>query len=517
MATEYLVPNGNDGGWDVSDHTKINNGGVAPGSSGSPGDTSAVSETTDPVVLNLDLTDSAITDADTVEDVEVFVRARTTGAGTDNFLVDLIVGGTAQGTQYASPTLGATFVDYTATGGWTTDFSAAQLDGMQVRLTTGQAGKSAVHGIEVSEVEVRITYTAASLDYTASGSVGYVNAVGFSPSHQLTQFISAPANWFGAVNAEGFAATVTQGGENLVEVTSLLGEVNAEGFAATASVIYQPTVFPLLGQVNVEGFAASAAVVYEPTFTAQLGEVRAEGFAPTATVQNEQTYSPTAGNTNAEGFAPTVTIARTAIGAVGEINVEGFSADVAAEGQTVVTSLLGQANAKGFQATVAIQTPAVDVTASLGEANAEGFQATVTTQTPAVDVTASLGEANAEGFAPTVTTERTVTAQLGVVNAEGFVETVTVTRRVTPTTGEANAEGFAPTTAVTRAAIIRFPDKGEVNAVGFSPQVGLVGRPVEAAEESSAGSGFWDELDAQIRRDDELIIQFIREFLDKVA
>lgn len=164
MATEFLLPNGNDGGWDVSDHTNINNG----IDSGTPNDSTLVSETTEGIVLDLDLDDSAITDADTVTEVEVRIRARNNGGGgSDRCLIDWMIGGVAQGTQFDTGNLTTGFLTYVAVGsvrGWDVDWTAAQLDGAQVRLTSSQAGKSVALALEVSEVEVEVTYTEAAAD-----------------------------------------------------------------------------------------------------------------------------------------------------------------------------------------------------------------------------------------------------------------------------------------------------------------------------------------------------------------
>ena len=166
MANEYLVPNGNDGGWDTSNHANIDNGGLAPGSSGSADDGTVVNETTEGIALNLDLTDGVITDGDTVTQVDIYIRAQNNGgASNDQIDVDLLIGGTPQGTQFNTGTLSnGSWTTYTANGatqGWTTDWSASQMDGMQVRLTSAQIGMPEATAIEVSEVEVYITYTVA--------------------------------------------------------------------------------------------------------------------------------------------------------------------------------------------------------------------------------------------------------------------------------------------------------------------------------------------------------------------
>lgn len=161
MATEYLLPNGDDSGWTTNNAATNCSSGI---NSGTPTDGSYIETTaTEGDVINIDLASVVdIVDDDTVTSVTVRFRAESSNSG-DGVSVDLIVGGTAQGTQYTgAASLGATFSTYTADGatqGWTTDYTAAQLNGAQVRLTSTQSGMPGACDIRVSEVEVDITYT----------------------------------------------------------------------------------------------------------------------------------------------------------------------------------------------------------------------------------------------------------------------------------------------------------------------------------------------------------------------
>ncbi len=193
MTDEFLVPNGNDGGWDTSDHLDIDNGGIAVGSPGTLDDGTLVNETSDDIALVLDLLNSGILDADTVNSVTVVVRARTTGGGSDKIKIDWVIGGTPQGAQFITGNLTGSFLNYTAAdAGWNSDWTAAELDGAQVQLQTHQTGKSEALGVEVSEVEVLIDYTEAGQTITIglNTETDLAQAITIDPQHRLVNLIT---------------------------------------------------------------------------------------------------------------------------------------------------------------------------------------------------------------------------------------------------------------------------------------------------------------------------------------
>jgi len=167
LATEFLVPNGDDGGWDAGGWADVDNGGIAPSSpGGGPTDSALVTisgTSKEGITMDFDLTPSAVVDGDTVTEVDVHIRAQNNGGGgSDEVAVDLLIGGIPVGSQYLTGTLTGSFANYTANGttqSWTVDWSEAQMDGMQVRITSSQAGMPAALATEVSEIEVVVSYT----------------------------------------------------------------------------------------------------------------------------------------------------------------------------------------------------------------------------------------------------------------------------------------------------------------------------------------------------------------------
>jgi len=160
MATEVLLPNADSvNNWDAGTFADVNQGVDTPNDSLLMTDGSNEGE-----IVTFDMDDSALADADTITNVTIRTRAERGANDNDSLGIDLLIGGSVQGSQ-VDRTLPATFDDVDSNDvGWNSDWTASQLDGLQVRLTTLQAAMPAVVDITVSEVEVVITYTPAAGD-----------------------------------------------------------------------------------------------------------------------------------------------------------------------------------------------------------------------------------------------------------------------------------------------------------------------------------------------------------------
>jgi hypothetical protein len=160
MASDKLLPNGDDSGWPTGTFADIDEG-IASA------DGSVMSTTVDDDVLLLDLTATAVADADTVTQVDIVVRARegAGSAGNNRVGAILVIGGVEQGTEQSSANMTTTFANYTFNvAGWNSDWTQAQLNGAQVRIWARQVGKAESATWEVDAVDVDITYTAAGGD-----------------------------------------------------------------------------------------------------------------------------------------------------------------------------------------------------------------------------------------------------------------------------------------------------------------------------------------------------------------
>jgi hypothetical protein len=156
MATETLVPDGiaSAGSW---------SGAATDIDEGVPGDSvAAITTTTDNDVIDLNLSASAVVDADTVTDITVNISALTTGSsGKDTLTVDLLVGGTGLGT-FVTAHLTGSYVTYACTNAlWNVDRTATEMAGLQLRITATQTGKATAATWDVDSADVVVTYTEA--------------------------------------------------------------------------------------------------------------------------------------------------------------------------------------------------------------------------------------------------------------------------------------------------------------------------------------------------------------------
>ena len=134
---EKLYPNGDDSGWTTGSYADINEGTDSP----NDGDMISTAANGEGEVINIDLTDSAITDSDTVTNVTIKVRSKES-LPIGHVAVDLLIGGVVQGAQQDCGSQVAFATDILNDTGWNVDWTAAQLAGMQVRLTSVQSGEA---------------------------------------------------------------------------------------------------------------------------------------------------------------------------------------------------------------------------------------------------------------------------------------------------------------------------------------------------------------------------------------
>jgi len=156
MAEKILTVNAlNDGVWTpTTDYTDLNTI-----------DTEYISVTPEGSVENLNMTTAGLSDADTITDVTINIRALCdSGGGKDFITANLIVNGSARtGVQQS---IGTSYVDYslndpTAITGWNEDWTATQLDNLDVRISNEQTGMGITAIWQVDFCEIVITYTPA--------------------------------------------------------------------------------------------------------------------------------------------------------------------------------------------------------------------------------------------------------------------------------------------------------------------------------------------------------------------
>ena len=125
--------------------------------------------TTENDTADFGLTNPAlISDADTVNSVTITLRAKKGGtAGNERFQVDLLIGGVVQGSQQTTGNLTTSFANYTGINdaGWNSDWTLAQLQGMQFRLTAIQAGMGGTQVTDLDCADVDVDFTEAAAGF----------------------------------------------------------------------------------------------------------------------------------------------------------------------------------------------------------------------------------------------------------------------------------------------------------------------------------------------------------------
>jgi len=178
MAEETLLPSADSvNNWDAGTFADVNQGVDTPNDGLTMSDISIEDE-----IVTFDMDDSALSDGDTITNVTIRTRAQRGSNNGDSLGIDLLIGGSVQGTQ-VNRALTTSLDDINSNDvGWNTDWTAAQLDGLQVRLTTVQTGMPGNVDITVSEVEVLITYTPDAGTLTSNGTpvIAEITASGIS-------------------------------------------------------------------------------------------------------------------------------------------------------------------------------------------------------------------------------------------------------------------------------------------------------------------------------------------------
>lgn len=247
MAIETLFPNGDDGGWPTGSSADIAEG-IASA------DGSVLTTTIKNDVVDIDLDATAISDTDTVNSVTIKIRGRTNGTAIDFFRVDLLIGGVVQGSQQIGADLTASFGTQTFAdaAGWDSNWTAAQLNGMQVRVTAGQSGMPADAGHEIDAIDVDVDWTAAA-----------VSAISGSLSVTLTPVgtLNAKGKLSGAASATVTPAATLKGAGALSGQSSLILMPNA-GLKGGGSLAGQaPITLTPAAAIKGAGKLAGAATV----------------------------------------------------------------------------------------------------------------------------------------------------------------------------------------------------------------------------------------------------------------
>ena len=283
MATETLVPNGDDSGWPTGAFSDINEDFGSPDAS--------IMRTTDAElddVLILDFGDSAVLDADTVTNITIDLRALCSGSGgKDDYLVELLIGGVSQGTSVTHSGVGQSFVTLSSNDvGWNVDRSASDMDGLQVRITSAQRGMGSSGNWDLDTVRVVVTYTEDSPTTDAVGTItitGDLVALGEHSGVTATSLssgdlaaigehtgVTGTSTATGDLSAigehSGVTASITMTGDLAAIGTPIVAITDASSGIAFGSAGHRQVVLPPQSFIH-------EAVLEEASFTTAVGTI----------------------------------------------------------------------------------------------------------------------------------------------------------------------------------------------------------------------------------------------------
>lgn len=118
---------------------------------------------------------AVVVDADTVTQVDITVRLKRGGTVANvQCDVDFLIGGVVQGTEVGTGNLTTSFANYGPLNdaGWNSDWTLAQLQGAEVRLSATESGKPGTRAVDLDCCDVIVTYTPAGGGRTMGSLAG---------------------------------------------------------------------------------------------------------------------------------------------------------------------------------------------------------------------------------------------------------------------------------------------------------------------------------------------------------
>lgn len=162
MATKTLVPTGT-----VSEFwlgTGQNHSLVDETTGSHDSATTEITSSTANQVDRYSFADGEFVDGDTITQIDVKIAAwRNGGTALTNIAIDIFIGGASQNRVQNPTNLSGSYVVYTLNdANWNQDFSASQMNGIEVELDSWQTGKAIPFTLHVTAIEIFVTYTEAA-------------------------------------------------------------------------------------------------------------------------------------------------------------------------------------------------------------------------------------------------------------------------------------------------------------------------------------------------------------------
>jgi hypothetical protein len=241
--------------------------------------TTMVVETTRDIPMLFDLSASAVTDGDTVTGITVSIRARSNKASVNSdTTIELLVGGVVQGSAQRQ-SLTSSWASYTGINdaAWDSDWTAAQMAGMQIQLASIQGGMPTADVWEVSTIDVIVTFTPEERTATGAQNLPAVTQQGTIEEAMV------------ASGDQDLPATTQQGSVTQVEIATISGAqdlpaVTQQGIAEEVIVASSDQD---LSAVTQQGTAEEAIVTTGeqdlPAVTQQGSITHIQSFTSTGT------------------------------------------------------------------------------------------------------------------------------------------------------------------------------------------------------------------------------------------
>lgn len=185
MASEKLNFDTYDSGWEAGVIDDVDE--AIAGADGA-----VISTATKNDVALMGCTASVVEDADTVTGIDVVVRARTTGSGADSLGVELLIGGIVQGSR-VDIVLTASFQNLTFNDvAWDADRTAAEMDGIEIRLHARQSGMPTAAGHEVDCGDIDVAFDeGGNVEASGGATLAAAVAAGVAKKHVEAHSVSA--------------------------------------------------------------------------------------------------------------------------------------------------------------------------------------------------------------------------------------------------------------------------------------------------------------------------------------
>jgi len=156
MTIEIRTPDSTEGGgWENGDHLDVDEGIATP-------DGNVIDTTIDDDFVDFGFPATTIVDADTVNGIDIKIRAKRTGSGTlDTITITLVIAGGPKA-AVISGVLGDAFATFTFSDAtWDDDWTAAELDGAEIRVRSTQTGMPTAATWEIDAIDNETDFTAA--------------------------------------------------------------------------------------------------------------------------------------------------------------------------------------------------------------------------------------------------------------------------------------------------------------------------------------------------------------------